>query len=84
MMLQGVPLLTGSAKKGDRRYVALDGHTSVTSVDKHNLGSSQPKFTYGFASTLNYKGIRFIFSAGIYGNKLFNQYEQLIEKPTLP
>ncbi len=82
---KGVPLLTGVPQKvGDRRYVALDGHTSVTSVDKHNLGSSQPKFTYGFSSNLSYKGFDFSFLfQGSYGNKLFNQYEQLLEKPTL-
>lgn len=82
---KGVPLLTGVPQKlGDRRYVALDNHTSVTSSDKHNLGSSQPKFTYGFSSTLNYKGFDLSFLLqGSYGNKLFNQYEQLLEKPTL-
>jgi TonB-linked SusC/RagA family outer membrane protein len=82
---KGVPLLTGvPQKEGDRKYVALDGHTSVTSVDKHNLGSSQPKFTYGFANTITYKGFDFYFLLqGSYGNKLFNQFEQLLEKPTL-
>jgi TonB-dependent starch-binding outer membrane protein SusC len=82
---KGVPLLTGvPQKEGDRKYVAQDGHTSVTSVDKHNLGSSQPKFTYGFSSTLSYKGFDLSFLLqGSYGNKLFNQYEQLLEKPTL-
>jgi TonB-dependent starch-binding outer membrane protein SusC len=82
---KGVPLLTGVPQKvGDRRYVALNGHTSVTSVDKHNLGSSQPKFTYGFSNTINYGGFDLSFLLqGSYGNKLFNQFEQLLEKPTL-
>ena len=61
---KGVPLLTGVPQQvGDRRYVALNGHSSVTSADKHNLGSSQPKFTYGFSSTLTYKGFDFILPA---------------------
>jgi TonB-dependent starch-binding outer membrane protein SusC len=82
---KGVPLLTGVPQKvGDRKYVALNDHTSVTSVDKHNLGNSQPKFTYGFSNTINFKGFDFSFLLqGSYGNKLFNQFEQLIEKPTL-
>ena len=82
---KGVPLLTGVPQNvGDRKYVALDGHSSVTTVDKHNLGNSQPKFTYGFSSTLKYKDFDLFFLLqGSYGNKLFNQFEQIIEKPTL-
>jgi TonB-dependent starch-binding outer membrane protein SusC len=82
---KGVPLLTGVPQKvGDRKYVALNGHTSVTSVDKHNLGNSQPKFTYGFSNTVSFKGFDLSFLLqGSYGNKLFNQFEQLLEKPTL-
>ncbi len=82
---KGVPLLTGVPQKtGDRKYLAQNGHTSVTSVDKHNLGSSQPKFTYGFSSNLSYGGFDLSFLLqGSYGNKLFNQFEQLLEKPTL-
>ena len=60
---KGVPLLTGVPQKvGDRKYVALNGHTSVTSVDKHNLGNSQPKFTYGFSNTFSFKGFDLVFS----------------------
>jgi TonB-dependent starch-binding outer membrane protein SusC len=82
---KGVPLLTGVPQKiGDRKYVALNGHTSVTSIDKHNLGSSQPDFTYGFSNTVSFKGFDLSFLLqGSYGNKLFNQFEQLLEKPTL-
>jgi TonB-dependent starch-binding outer membrane protein SusC len=82
---KGVPLLTGVPQKvGDRKYIALNGHTSVTSADKHNLGNSQPKFTYGFSNTVSYKGFDLSFLLqGSYGNKLFNQFEQIAEKPTL-
>ena len=82
---KGVPLLTGVPQQvGDQRYVALNGHTSVTTADKHNLGSSQPKFTYGFSNTLSYAGFDLTFLLqGSYGNKLFNQFEQQLEKPTL-
>ncbi len=82
---KGVPLLTGVPQKvGDQRYVALNGHTSVTSADKHYLGSSQPKFTFGVTNTLSYKAWDLSFLVqGSYGNKIFNQFEQQLEKPTL-
>jgi TonB-linked SusC/RagA family outer membrane protein len=84
-LAKGVPLLTGVPQQvGDQRYVALNGHTSVTTADKHNLGNSQPKFTFGFTNNLTYKGFDLSFLIqGSYGNKLFNQLEQQLEKPTL-
>ena len=82
---KGVPLLTGVPQQvGDQRYVALGNHTSVTTADKHYLGSSQPSFTFGWTNNFSWKG--FDLSAviqGSYGNKLFNQLEQQLEKPTL-
>jgi TonB-linked SusC/RagA family outer membrane protein len=84
-LAKGVPLLTGVPQQvGDQRYVALDGHSSVTTADKHYLGSSQPSFTFGWTNNFSYRG--FDLSAviqGSYGNKLFNQLEQVLEKPTL-
>jgi TonB-linked SusC/RagA family outer membrane protein len=84
-LTKGVPLLTGVPQKvGDQRYVALGNHTSVTTADKHNLGNSQPKFTFGFTNNLTYKGFDLSFLIqGSYGNKLFNQLQQQLEKPTL-
>jgi TonB-linked SusC/RagA family outer membrane protein len=82
---KGVPLLTGVPQQvGDQRYVALDGHRSVTTADKHNLGSSQPSFTFGVTNNFTYDGFDLSFIIqGSYGNKLFNQLEQQLEKPTL-
>ena len=84
-LAKGVPLLTGVPQKvGDQRYVALDGHSSVTTADKHNLGSSQPTFTFGFTNTFTYRDFDLSFLIqGSYGNKLFNQLQQQLEKPTL-
>lgn len=82
---KGVPLLTGVPQQvGDQKYVALDGHTSVTTADKHNLGNAQPSFTYGFSNNLAFENfdLSFIFQ-GSYGNKIYNQFEQTLEKPTL-
>lgn len=82
---KGVPLLTGVPQQvGDQRYVSLNGHTSVTTADKHNLGSSQPSFTFGVTNSLTYDAFDLSFIIqGSYGNKLFNQLEQQLEKPTL-
>jgi TonB-linked SusC/RagA family outer membrane protein len=82
---KGVPLLTGVPQQvGDQRYVALPGHTSVTTADKHNLGSSQPKFTFGFTNNFSYRGFDLsVLIQGSYGNRLFNQLQQQLEKPTL-
>lgn len=84
-LAKGVPLLTGVPQQvGDQRYVALAGHSSVTTADKHYLGSSQPTATFGWTNNFSYRG--FDLSAviqGSYGNKLFNQLEQQLEKPTL-
>ena len=50
--------------------------------DRVVLGSSQPKFTYGFASQLRYKSWDLSFNfQGSYGNKLYNQLEQALESP---
>lgn len=84
-LAKGVPLLTGVPQQvGDQRYVALAGHGSVTTADKHYLGGSQPSFSFGFTNNFSYRGfdLSFVIS-GSYGNKLFNQLQQQLEKPTL-
>jgi len=82
---KGTPLLTGvSQQVGDRKYVDTNGDRVVNSDDKHDLGSAQPDFTFGFSNTVNYKGLdlSFLFQ-GSYGNKLFNFLQQKLEIPTL-
>lgn len=82
---KGTPLLAGvSQQEGDRRYVDRNGDGVVTTTDKHNLGSAQPKFTFGFSNTLNYQhfDLSFFFQ-GSYGNKIFNLLQQKLEIPTL-
>ncbi|MEX6688255.1 TonB-dependent receptor [Danxiaibacter flavus] len=82
---KGTPLLTGvPQQEGDRKYVPINGHTSVTNADKHELGNAQPKFTFGFSNNISWKKFDLSFLLqGSYGNKIFNQYQQLLEKPTL-
>jgi TonB-linked SusC/RagA family outer membrane protein len=82
---KGVPYLTGvSQQEGDTKYVDTNGDGSITTTDKHYLGSAQPKFTFGLSNTLTYQGFDLsFFFQGSYGNKLFNFLQQKLEIPTL-
>jgi TonB-linked SusC/RagA family outer membrane protein len=80
------PVLTGvSQAQGDRKYVHTNGltGTSITTADKHNLGSAQAKFTASFSNTFTYKDfdLNFLFQ-GSFGNKIFNLLQQQLEKTT--
>lgn len=82
---KGIPVLTGvSQQVGDTKYVDTNGDGVISTADKHNLGSAQPKLTFGFTNTLNYKAfdLSFVFQ-GSYGNKIFNFLQQKLEIPTL-
>ncbi len=82
---KGTPLLSGvPQKEGDRKYVDWNGDKTITTADKHNLGSAQPKFTFGFSNTITYKNFDLsFFFQGSYGNKIFNLLQQKLEIPTL-
>lgn len=82
---KNAPKLTGVPQlQGDRKYVDRNGDGVVTTTDKHELGSAQPKFTYGLTNTINYKGfdLSFLFQ-GSYGNKIFNFLQQKLELTTV-
>ena len=81
---KAAPKLAGvSQVTGDRKYVDINGDGLVTTADKHNLGSAQPKFTGSFNNTLSYKSfdLSFLFQ-GSFGNKIFNLLQQQLEKTT--
>jgi TonB-linked SusC/RagA family outer membrane protein len=70
---------------GDPKFVNQDGDIkSIGTGDKVVLGNAQPKFTYGFSSTLNYKGVDFsaIFQ-GSYGNQLYNAFRHTLEATSI-
>jgi TonB-linked SusC/RagA family outer membrane protein len=81
----GTPLLTGVPQQiGDTKYVDYNGDGKITTSDKHNLGSAQPKFTASISNTFTYKKFDLsIFFTGSYGNKIFNLLQQSLERPTL-
>jgi TonB-dependent starch-binding outer membrane protein SusC len=83
---KSVPKLAGvSQVTGDRKYLHADGviGKSITTADKHNLGSAQPKFTASFSNTLTCKNFDLNFLLqGSFGNKIFNLLQQQLEKTT--
>ena len=84
-LANGVPLLAGVPQKvGDTKYVDTNGDGKITTADKHNLGSAQPKFTGSITNTFTYKKFDLsVFFQGSYGNKIFNLLQQSLERPTL-
>jgi len=84
-LAKGVPLLAGVPQQvGDTKYVDTNGDGKITTDDKHNLGSAQPKFTGSFTNTFTFHHFDLnIFFQGSYGNKIFNQLQQSLERPTL-
>ena len=81
---KAAPKLAGvSQVTGDRKYVDTDGDGAVTTADKHNLGSAQPKFTASFSNTVTWKNLDLsVFFQGSFGNKIFNLLQQQLEKTT--
>ncbi|HEY9045688.1 MAG TPA: SusC/RagA family TonB-linked outer membrane protein, partial [Ohtaekwangia sp.] len=58
---------------GDVRFVDLNGDHVVDDKDRTILGSPQPKVTYGFNASANYKGIDLtLFFVGIGGVDIYN------------
>lgn len=82
---KGIPVLAGVPQKvGDRKYVDTNGDGAVTTLDKHDLGTAQPKFTFGLSNNLSYKGVDLsFFFQGSYGNKIFNFLQQKLELTTV-
>ena len=73
-----------NTKVGDRKYVDTNGDGVITTLDKGNLGTSQPKFVGSFSNTISYHDFDLNFSfQGAYGGKIFNALNQQLEISTL-
>lgn len=60
-------------KPGDVRFVDINGDGMVNDLDRTNLGSPNPKVTYGIQAGAGYKGFDLSLSfAGVGGVKLYN------------
>jgi TonB-linked SusC/RagA family outer membrane protein len=69
---------------GDPKFVNQNDDKAINGADKVVLGSSQPKFTYGFSSALNYKNLDVsVIFQGSYGNKLYNAYQHSLEATSI-
>jgi TonB-dependent starch-binding outer membrane protein SusC len=71
----GQPVFTrdGTVWPGDLKFADIDQNDTIDVRDRVNLGSPQPKFTFGFNNTFRYGGFELgVFLVGVYGNKIFN------------
>ena len=77
-----LPSVNGKTPEpGDAKFADLDGNKRIDGKDRTTLGSSQPKFTYGFSSQLKWKNLDFsVAFAGSQGNKLFNALGRRLEQ----
>lgn len=58
---------------GSLVYEDVDGNGSITSADQTFIGNAQPKFTFGWNNTVNYKNWDLtVFLRGVYGNDVLN------------
>jgi len=74
---------TGQNANGKATYKDFDNSGSIGYSDREVVGSSQPKFTYGFNSTLSWGRIdAYLGFQGSYGNQLFNQLGYVLSNPT--
>jgi len=66
------------AQPGDFKWVDLDDDGDIDSDDRGFLGSSLPKFTFGFSLNLDYKNFDFfMLCQGASGNKIFQGLRRL-------
>jgi TonB-linked SusC/RagA family outer membrane protein len=71
----GNPVFTrdGTVFPGDLKFADIDKNDTIDIRDRVDLGSPQPKFSFGFNNTFRYKGFELgVFLVGVYGNKIFN------------
>ncbi|RKS98000.1 SusC/RagA family TonB-linked outer membrane protein [Chryseobacterium defluvii] len=71
-------MILPDAKPGDFIWSDTNGDGVITDLDKVNLGSSIPKYTFGLTANVNYKNWDLmIFAQGVAGNKVFQGLRRL-------
>jgi TonB-linked SusC/RagA family outer membrane protein len=71
-------IIQPNAQPGDFKWMDLNDDGSIDSDDRDFLGSSIPKFTYGFTMNLDYKNFDLlVFGQGAAGNKIFQGLKRL-------
>ncbi len=70
-------------ENGQATFADYDGNGAISYNDRVVLGSIQPQFTYGFSSTLAWKGLdAYLGFQGSQGNELYNCTGRLLSSPT--
>ncbi|MBE6339316.1 MAG: TonB-dependent receptor [Bacteroidales bacterium] len=79
--VDNLPKVNGETPKaGQLKFVDTNNDGKIDGNDRVVLGSSQPKLTYGFSSSLVWNKIDFsVAFQGSYGNKLFNSLGRRLE-----
>ena len=59
---------------GEIRYLDMDGDNAITDVDQDYIGTTNPKFIYGFNTSFKFHNfdVNLVFQ-GVYGNMILNQ-----------
>jgi TonB-linked SusC/RagA family outer membrane protein len=71
-------IIQPNAQPGDFKWFDMDDDGDIDSDDRGFLGSSLPKFTFGFSLNLDYKNFDFfMFCQGASGNKIFQGLRRL-------
>ena len=79
---EGNTIAESSTWIGDYIYQDTNGDGVINADDCTFIGNPEPKFTWGFGNTFNYKGFDLnIFFSGAYGNDVLNLTRMRIEDP---
>jgi len=63
----------GYTSNGKIKYKDLDGSGTITTADKTYIGNPNPKFTFGFNSTMSWRNFDLsLFVQGVQGNDIFS------------
>lgn len=66
-------IIVPNAQPGDFRFEKFGEDNIINADDKQITGNYMPDFTYGYSTSLEYKGLDFSFALqGVYGNEIAN------------
>ncbi|MBR6250155.1 MAG: TonB-dependent receptor [Bacteroidales bacterium] len=79
--VSSLPKVNGETPKaGQLKFVDTNNDNKIDGNDRQILGSTQPKLTYGFSTTLLWNGFDVsVAFQGSYGNKVFNSLGRRLE-----
>jgi hypothetical protein len=72
-----------NAQAGDVKFVDQNKDGTIDEKDFVNIGSPLPKFTYGFSSSITFKGFDlYVYLMGVQGNQIVNGLNVYSQSPT--